>query len=165
MFKQLSRLDVTSLVLRWGLAVIFITRGVLKLRHGWGTAWEVGVLPASTQAVVAWGELLGGAALALGLLSRVAAVGLGLLMAVGGYVVYYQTGDKFAGPVWGGDTPVGDSLSVGPEYNFALFALCLGVVILGGGLLSLDHYLAPLWKRCAARTAIRPHGAPALPRA
>src|SRR5262245_7092400 len=81
---NLARNTLAPLVLRLGLAVIFIVNGVNKVSPdaGWGTDWPSPVeIPGAVKFLVAWGELLGGAALAVGLLSRVAALGLIVIMA------------------------------------------------------------------------------------
>jgi uncharacterized membrane protein YphA (DoxX/SURF4 family) len=83
---------------------------------------------AAAQIAVAWGELLGGAALLLGLLTRLAAVGL-LIIQVGAILtVTAARGFSFAA---GG----------GFEYNIALIAMCLALILTGGGCCSVDRVL------------------------
>jgi uncharacterized membrane protein YphA (DoxX/SURF4 family) len=77
------------------------------------------------QLAVAWGELVCGVALLLGLWTRVAALGLIVIM---GGAIYMVTGARgFADPA-----------SVGYEYNLAILAICLVLVIMGSGRLSVD---------------------------
>src|SRR5690606_14971744 len=84
------------LVLRLGLALIFIYHGLEKIlgsQHHWGTSWATrmwidnpatgqvgtevpGMLFPAVQLLVAWAELLGGVALLAGLFSRIAAIAM-----------------------------------------------------------------------------------------
>jgi uncharacterized membrane protein YphA (DoxX/SURF4 family) len=79
------------------------------------------------QYAVAWGELLGGIALLLGLLTRVAALGL-IIIQVG--AIWTVTGMKGFSLAQGG----------GYEYNLALIAMCLALVVVGGGTLAVDRF-------------------------
>ena len=78
------------------------------------------------QLAVAWGELLGGIAMALGLLARLAALGLIVIQ---------------AGAIWTVTYALGFAMDAGPgyEYNIAIIAMCVALVSLGGGRLSVDH--------------------------
>lgn len=90
---------------------------------------------AAAQLAVAWGELLGGVALLFGVLTRLAAVGL-LIIQVGAILtVTAARGFSFTA---GG----------GFEYNIALIAMCLALIVSGGGPLSVDGLRC---RRCAAR--------------
>jgi uncharacterized membrane protein YphA (DoxX/SURF4 family) len=82
------------------------------------------------QLAVAWGELLCGAAMLVGLFTRLAAVGLVVIMAGAIYTVTWAHG--FSNPAGGG----------GYEYNLAILAMCVVLVIKGAGPLSLDGWLA-----------------------
>ncbi len=87
------------------------------------------------QLAVAWGELVGGVALLLGCLTRLAALGL-IVIQVGAIVtVTWTRGFLHAGG--------------GYEYNLALLAMCLALVLQGGGLLAVDR----LWWRKPKPTA------------
>ena len=88
---KLARYALAPLVLRLGLAVVFIFHGMQKVRAGdsWGTGWNP-EMPGAMQAAVAWGELLGGLAMALGFLTRLAALGLIAIM-VGAIVTVQGT--------------------------------------------------------------------------
>src|ERR1051325_472598 len=71
-----------SFLLRLGLATIFIFHGFLKLAQDDGANWHTAaqnVLTAPAQLAVTWGELLCGFAKLLGLLSRLAALGIVIL--------------------------------------------------------------------------------------
>jgi len=129
---------LAPLVLRLGLAVIFIYHGLSKLGPDtrWGTAWAGDLdLPPAVQAAVAWGEFLGGVALAIGFLARLAALGLIVIMVGAIALVHGQHGFALYNPISPSD--------LGYEYNFALIVLCLGVVLLGSGPVGLDYLLRP----------------------
>jgi putative oxidoreductase len=82
----------------------------------------------AVQFAVAWGELVGGLALILGLLTRLAAVGL-LIIQVGAiYTVTFAKGFSVAA---GG----------GYEYNVSLMAGCLALALMGAGTFAFDHWL------------------------
>ena len=82
----------------------------------------------AVQLLVAWGELLGGAAILLGLLTRLAALGLVIIQIGAISVVTAEKGFSFA---QGG----------GYEYNVVLLAACVTLVLLGGGALAVDCLL------------------------
>jgi putative oxidoreductase len=132
MFDALAKNTVAPLVMRLGLAVVFIYHGLGKVSQetAWGTTWagtSPQALPAAVQFAVAWGELVGGIALALGFLTRFAAAGIAVIMAGAIYLVHWRNGF--------------DIRNQGYEYNFTLLVLCAGVILLGGGTLSLDRML------------------------
>jgi uncharacterized membrane protein YphA (DoxX/SURF4 family) len=77
------------------------------------------------QLAVAWGELLGGIALLVGLLTRLAAVGLIIIQVGAIYTVTFEKGFSAAG-------------GIGFEYNLAIIAMCLAVFFWGAGNLSVD---------------------------
>src|SRR5580704_1889437 len=77
MFPNLKT-SLAPFVLRLGLAAVFLYHGALKLMQG-GTGWSES-LPAWFQVTVAWIEFIAGAAIAIGLLSRLAALGIMSLM-------------------------------------------------------------------------------------
>jgi uncharacterized membrane protein YphA (DoxX/SURF4 family) len=79
------------------------------------------------QYAVAWGELLGGVALLVGLLTRVAALGL-IVIQVG--AIWTVTGLHGFSVAQGG----------GYEYNLALIAMCLALVVMGGGTCAVDRF-------------------------
>jgi putative oxidoreductase len=129
MFDHVAKNTLVPLILRLGLAAIFIYHGMEKVRgegNELGAAWMKGegARPAIVQMLVAWGELIGGLALALGFLTRFAAAGIAVIMAGAIYTVHGQHGF---------------SLPKGYEYNFAILVLCAGVILLGGGTLAVDR--------------------------
>lgn len=127
MLDRVAKSTLVPLLLRVGLAVIFIFHGWDKVGgqgHEWGANWNPG-LPHYQQVMVAWGELIGGAALALGFLSRLAALGLAIIMAGAIYTVHGQHGFSYP---------------MGYEYNFALLTLCLALIVGGPGNLAIDRF-------------------------
>jgi len=83
------------------------------------------------QLLVAWGEVIGGVALLLGLLTRVAAFGMMLIQLGAIYSLTAARGFSIGTIADGG----------GPEYNVALVVMCLALVLEGGGALAVDHVL------------------------
>lgn len=137
MFRNLSVRDAACLLLRVSLGVIFLVHGVEKVSHDLGTSWEpeFGKL---TNVALAWGELVGGVAMLLGLLTRLTAIGFGFVMACALYVVGTTKG--FQGTP---DVVIKgfDYLRVGAEFPFALLLQCVAVLLLGGGAFSVDRCL------------------------
>jgi uncharacterized membrane protein YphA (DoxX/SURF4 family) len=83
---------------------------------------------AAVQYAVTWGEILGGVALLLGLLTRLAALGLIVIQLGAIYFVTLPLGLTGEG-------------GAGYEYNLVLIATCLVLMIQGPGGWSLDHCL------------------------
>jgi putative oxidoreductase len=130
------------LVIRLGLGVVFFAhgsqkvlgwfggqglRGTIKMFQGMGVA-----PPAATLA--AFIEFLGGAAMIIGLLARPAAIGIIVIMLVAIAKVHGQHG-FFLNLGVPGKGP-------GFEFNLALIAMALAVLIGGAGVLSLDRAIA-----------------------
>ncbi|HTK76415.1 MAG TPA: DoxX family protein [Gemmataceae bacterium] len=131
------------ILLRFALAAVFIYHGLGKVSPdaNYGVAWQKmpdpsklpadapppKALPAVLQLAVAWGEVLGGAACALGIMTRLAALGLAAIM-VGAIVTVHG--------------PHGFSMEHGGyEYNVVLIVVCLSLALLGAGTLSLDRVI------------------------
>lgn len=82
--------------------------------------------PEAVQMAVAWGELLGGIGMALGFLTRLAALGLAAIM-VGAVATVH----------W----PHGFGLQQGGyEYNFAILVICAAIFLMGPGPLAVDRF-------------------------
>jgi uncharacterized membrane protein YphA (DoxX/SURF4 family) len=94
----------------------------------------LGLEYAAVQVLVAWGELLAGAALLAGFLTRLAALAMIVIQA--GAIAALTWGKGFSFEEGGGY-----------EYNLALLAICLALTLLGGGILSVDHWLGRRRKR------------------
>jgi len=126
--------DLASLVLRLTLALIFVTNGYAKMMLG--DSWTQH-LSLPMQAVVAWTEFLCGLALLAGLLTRLAAFGILVIMV--GAIVLVTGGSDLTTVAF---TPRGfDFRAVGHEYNLVISAMCLTLILLGGGVASLDRLL------------------------
>ncbi len=156
MIKKLIQTDkdISSLVLRVLLGIVFFPHGAQKLL-GWfggygfsGTmaflTQQVG-LPAPIAFLVILAESLGALALALGLLSRLMALGIGAVM-VGAIAVVHARVGFFMN--WAG-TQQGE----GVEYHLLALALALPIVVLGGGRLSMDGWIARRLTAPARRAA------------
>jgi putative oxidoreductase len=129
MFDPVAQRLIIPLLVRLGLAVIFIYHGwdlVGGEDHNWGTNWNP-ELPAAVQAAVAWGELLGGIALGLGFLTRPAAAGIAIIMIGAIATVHWPKGF--------------DIRQGGFEYNFAILVLCAALIVGGGGSWAVDRLL------------------------
>jgi putative oxidoreductase len=148
--------NLVAIILRLSLAATFLLHGLDKIiNHDGGADWvnrmyarmpEVTTakpegqrtatqIPTSltftgTQIAVAWGEFFGGMALALGMLTRLAAFGLMVIQAGAVVLVTYPRGFQLHG---GGAEY---------QYNLVLIVMCLCLLILGPGHWSLDRRLA-----------------------
>jgi len=128
MFDAFCKNTLVPLILRLGLAAIFIFHGLDKVNADmqWGSDWDPShSLPATQQLAVAWGELLGGVALALGFLTRLAALGISAIMVGAIVTIHWEHGFSLR--------------DGGFEYNFAIIVMCLAVVLMGGGALAVDR--------------------------
>jgi putative oxidoreductase len=143
--------DVALLAARVGLAWIFVYHGSATLFGAFGGSGvhpqavyfaHVAHLRPGTFFAVLGGiiECFGGAAVGVGLLGRLAALGL-----VGDMVIAMIT-------VTFGHGIIGDSTGSGYELNVALAALALVVAIMGTGRLSLDALLRGMITRRSPAT-------------
>ena len=138
--------DLASLALRLGLAAIFIVHGYIKVVQ---TASLIPSIDLRILTAVGWAEVVCGVALALGLVSRLAAAILLVLQA--GAIQMVTSKKAFNGPEvhkWGADYA-----EVGPEFNMILMIMCLAVIVLGSGVVSLDHLIAKRLRRTPAPAA------------
>jgi len=115
------------------LGVIFFMHGSQKVM-GWfggqGLSATVQMMSANLPVVlvylVAFGEFLGGIALIVGFLSRFAAAGIGVIM-IGAVITVHAKNGFFL-------------QNQGYEYNLALIAMALAVVLGGAGCISIDGF-------------------------
>jgi putative oxidoreductase len=127
MLTVVAKNTVTPLLLRLMLAAIFVFHGLALVGgegHQWGANWNPS-LPAPAQLAVAWGQLLGGIALALGFLTRLAALGIIVIMAGAIATVHWPHGFSMQ--------------SGGFEYNAAIIVMCLCLVLGGPGPIAVDR--------------------------
>ena len=126
---------------RWGIFFVRVALGVIFFMHGsqkvmgWNggfglqaTAQFMGDqlgLPAWLAYVSAFTEFVGGILLVLGLFSRIAAMGLLINMIVAVWKVHWAKGFFLA------------QTGNGYEYNLALIAMCLAIIISGPGAIAL----------------------------
>jgi putative oxidoreductase len=129
-------------ILRIVLGVVFFAHGAQKAL-GWfgGTGLRSTVrifrdnlnIPAPLAVLSVAAEFLGGLGLIVGLLSRVAALGITVVMAVALIAVHGRFGFFMN---W-----YGEKQGHGIEYHILVLALALAVIINGSGPLSLDQAL------------------------
>ena len=135
--------DLTLTMARWVLAIIFFGHGTQKA-FGWfgGLGFErslamfqntMNIAPPLTVFVI-FTELTAATGLALGLLTRIAAFGLLVLMVVAPFANHLYP--RFF-MNWSG-TRDGE----GYEYHLIAIALLVGLIVRGGGAWSLDRIVA-----------------------
>jgi putative oxidoreductase len=135
----------SHLVVRLGLGIVFFAHGAQKT-FGWfgGRGLSATIagfrqmnIPPAAATLAALVECLGGLALIVGFLARPAALGLIVVMLVAIVKVHARHGFfiNFA------QTP---GKGHGFEFNLALIAMALSILIGGAGALSIDRLIAPL---------------------
>ena len=131
MLSLFSKTVLVPLLLRLGLAAVFVYHG-LDLVGGpsdqWGAAWNTtpDAPAAPVQLAVAWGELIGGISLALGFLTRLAALGIGAIMA--GAIRHVHLDHGF------------DITEGGYEYNIILIVMSACLILGGPGPVAVDRF-------------------------
>ena len=137
MFDAMMKNTIAPLILRLCLAAVFIYHGMDLVGKSGGTAWHPD-MPVAQQVLVAWGQLLGGIAMLLGLLTRLAALGLAAIMAGAIATVHWPNGFSLVKD---------GNYNGGYEYNVVLIEICLVLMLTGAGPLSVDR-----WFRMRPRT-------------
>jgi len=134
--KTFQCVDLVPLLVRIGLAVVFIYHGYGKVFEG-GHAGIAGMMakqgapfPEILGWVAALTEFGGGILLLVGFLSRVWALGLVVLMSVAIYTVHWQNGFDLR-----------SETGPGFEYCFVLGIMALSILLGGAGAISLDRRL------------------------
>jgi putative oxidoreductase len=133
----------------WVITIVRIVLGVVFFAHGAQMAlgWFGGAglqstvrvfreqlrIPASLAMLSVAAEFLGGLGLIVGLLSRIAAFGIAVVMLVALVVVHSKFGFFMN---W-----YGEKIGHGIEYHVLVLALALTVMIKGAGAFSLDQVL------------------------
>jgi putative oxidoreductase len=134
-------IDLALLVLRVVIGAIFVAHGAQKLfgffggpglKGTTGFFEQLGIKPAPAMALGAGlTEFVGGILVAVGFLTPVAALGLVVVMAVAAITVHLGNG-FFA-------------TEGGYEYNLALGAVALALVVAGAGAYSVDGLAGFFW--------------------
>ena len=130
-----------------GLAIVRVITGIIFMAHGGQKLFQYGLagvtqsftqmgvpLPGITAPLVSILEFFGGFALVIGLLTRLAALGLAINM-LGAIILVHLAAGFF--------------LPAGYEFALVLFAASVALVIAGPGSLSVDEAIA---RRQAMRT-------------
>jgi putative oxidoreductase len=130
MFSGFCRNALNPLLLRLVLAAVFIYHGlnlVTGPEHQWGASWMPGpdAPPALLQMAAAWGELIGGIALAVGFLTRLAALGIIVIMIGAITNVHLEHGF--------------DITKHGYEYNVVIITICICLLLGGPGPFAVDR--------------------------
>jgi len=136
--------DVGLLVLRLAVAAVFIA-------HGWGDVFEAGVannvenyrdagipLPALSAPFAAYVQLLGGVAVAFGVLTR--PISAGFVVVMGGALIFVHRGESL---VMGQD-------GSGAGFAFIMGAASILLLLAGPGQFSVDRLIADRWSRSGA---------------
>ena len=149
--------DAAALLLRVVAGVIFLPHGWSKVMgEGGSAAFAADIaanynIPAFLGHLAAWSELAGAILLIAGLFTRVDAFLLAATMFVAAFVV--QLPDAMFGAPANAIRPF---VAIrGIETPLAMLAICLSLVLTGGGRFSLDHLLAGFRgkKKAAAEAA------------
>jgi putative oxidoreductase len=145
MFKKLlsTNDDIAALVLRVLLGLVFFPHGMQKLTTmfgGFGFTGTMGFftdklgVPAVFAFLAILAEGLGWIGLIAGFLTRVAAFGIAVEMAVAVYMLHWQNGFFMN---W-----FGKQKGEGFEYHILVIAIALALMIKGGGKWSIDKVIA-----------------------
>jgi putative oxidoreductase len=130
-------------VIRVLLGVVFFPHGMQKLLgwySGYGFTGSMGFftetlhIPAIFAFLAIMAEGLGSLGLITGLLTRVAAFGIGMNMVVAVYMLHWQNGFFMN---W-----FGNQKGEGFEYHLLVIAIAVALIIKGGGALSVDRALS-----------------------
>lgn len=113
--------------LRLVMGVAFVLHGWPKIQNPFGWMGPEAIVPAILVALAALAEFGGGIALVLGLMTRLASLGIASVMAVAIGMVHVPQGDPFVG-------------QGGPSWELAAVYLACAILLLfmGAGRFSLD---------------------------
>lgn len=121
-------LDLALLLIRLVVGYAFILHGYGKIQHPMNWMGPQSTTPGVLQLLAAFSEFGGGIALVLGLLTRLASIGILCTMAVAVYTHAISMGDPFMNP------------KGGSSFEPAAVYFCVAVVLVaaGAGRFSLD---------------------------
>ncbi len=145
MFKKILATsdDLSALVLRLTLALVFFPHGAQKVFGWFGGYGFAGTMDAFTQKMhipmifaflAICSEFLGPIALFFGFLTRIAAFGIGVNMLVAVLMVHLPNG-MFMN--W-----FGNQKGEGFEFHLLAIGIAIALMIKGGGKASIDHKIA-----------------------
>jgi putative oxidoreductase len=144
--------DRVATLLRLGLGAVILPHGLQKVFGWFGGAGVSGTLgsfeqyfgvPAVLATLVIAGEFLGSLGLITGFLTRVAAIGISLVMLGAVYLVHLHNGFFMN---WTGAQP-----GEGFEYHLLALAIAFAIAIKGGGAYSVDRIIS---RRFAASASV-----------
>ena len=140
---------LAPLLLRLSLGVVFFPHGAQKALGLFGgegfsgtvASFEKGGMPAPLAVLVIAAEFLGSLGLLVGLLTRVAALGIGTVMTVAILKVHLANGFfmNWFGKV---DAATGKAAGEGFEYHLLALGIALALMAAGGGAASADLALS-----------------------
>jgi putative oxidoreductase len=133
--------DTSPLIARLAAGIVMFPHGAQKVLGWFGGPGFVGIMgllhgmhiPAAIAVLDPIAEFFGSIALVIGLLSRVAALGILCVMLAAVGLVHYANGFFMN---WSGQQH-----GEGFEYHLLMIALCLIVIVKGGGAWSADRAL------------------------
>jgi putative oxidoreductase len=139
MFKKLVQTndDFVMLFLRVMLGIVYIPHGLQKILTFSGTMQMFTVnlhIPWVFALLAIMAEFLGSWGLITGLLTRVAAFGIAVDMAVAVYMLHWQNGFFMN---W-----FGNQKGEGFEFHILAIAIAIALMIRGGGLWSVDRAIS-----------------------
>jgi len=116
--------DITHFGIRAAIAVIFIVNASGKFNPGF-TEWLVSIgIPAEMQIPIALAELVSGTFLLVGVLSRISASLLSIILL--GAIFYVKKASNLTG-------------EGGYQIDLILLAACLAIIAIGPGRISVSH--------------------------
>jgi len=138
------------------VALLFlrVAVGIIMVVHGW---WKIGHMEGFGQFLAGLGftqpspqfhvymaiacEFLGGLGILVGLLTRVAALGIASAMSVAVFFVHWNNGLLM-------DNPATEAFENGYEYPLTLLAVAVFLIFNGAGPLSLDALICKCKNKC-----------------
>ncbi|MFZ3090574.1 MAG: DoxX family protein [Nitrospirota bacterium] len=144
MLKKLiqTEKDITSLILRVLIGIVFFPHGAQKVLGwfgGYGFSGTMGFfteklgIPAIFAFLAITAEFLGSLALVFGFLTRIAAFGIACVMIVAVFMLHLQYGFFMN---W-----FGNQQGEGIEYHILAIAIAVALMIKGGGRWSIDEVI------------------------
>ena len=141
MYTSFDQISVGLFLLRVLLGVVFFAHGAQKVLGwfgGYGLAGTVGYfknvvkMPTLLAYLGPFVEFVGGIALVFGLFTKFAAIGILIMMIVATLKVHFPSGFFLSGKGEG---------KQGYEFTLTLAVISLVLVLLGGGVYSIDHLI------------------------